>query len=199
MAEAIADAALGWLEVLPLPVRHGVHANTAFAAGLMHDACDPLGLAALSDAIEQRARTWFGADRDWPAEWERSGNDFLSPGLAEADLMRRVLARDEFTAWWNGFVPVLSPESQLLSVAHVPNVADGQIVHLHGLNLSRAAVLARMARTLSDSALLESAQRLYNASADRAVTGHYTERHWLPTFAWGAATAIDAAEESSAP
>jgi hypothetical protein len=193
MAESIADAARRWLEVLPLPVRHGVHSNTAFAMGLMHDACDALGLAALKRAIEQRTHAWFGDDSDWPVEWDRSGNDFLSPGLAQADLMRRVLAPEELAAWWNGFVPGLSPDSELLSVVHVPYVADGQIVHLHGLNLSRAAALARLARSLRDSSLLECAQRLYEASADRAFGGHYSELHWLPTFAWMAATAIDTA------
>ncbi|HEY1866654.1 MAG TPA: DUF2891 family protein, partial [Candidatus Cybelea sp.] len=100
MAEAIADAALRWLEALPHPVRHGVHSNTAFAIGLMHDACDTLDCAALKAAIDRRARAWFGPDRDWPAKLERSGNDFLSPGLAEADLMRRLLGPEEFAAWW---------------------------------------------------------------------------------------------------
>jgi hypothetical protein len=195
MSAAIAEAALVWLDVLPLPVRHGVHSNTAFAMGLMHDACDPLELPALRRAVERRARAWFGGDREWAARFERSGGDFLSPGLAEADLMRRVLARDAFAAWWKGFAPMLAPQSPLLAVAHVPNVADGQIVHLHGLNLSRAAVLAEIARMLGDPTLLESARRLYEASADRAVTGHYSELHWLPTFAWMAATAIDAADE----
>lgn len=192
MGAGIADAALRWLADMPLPVRHGVHSNTAFALGLMHDACDALELIPLKRVIEQRAHAWFGADREWPAKWERSGNDFLSPGLAEADLMRRVLAREKFAAWWTGFLPVLLPQSPLLSVAHVPNVADGQLVHLHGLNLSRAAALAILARTLSDSTLLEYARRLYEASVDRAITGHYSELHWLPTFAWMAAMAIDA-------
>jgi hypothetical protein len=192
MGAVIGDAALRWLDVLPLPVRHGVHSNTAFAMGLMHDACDPLKLVALKQAIERRALEWFGADRDWPAAHERSGNDFLSPGLAQADLMRRVLARERFAAWWKGFVPALSPQSHFLAVARIPNVEDGQIVHLHGLNLSRAVALPALAQSLSDPMLLESARRLYGASADRAVTGHYSELHWLPTFAWMAATAIDA-------
>jgi hypothetical protein len=199
MAQTIGDAALQWLRSLPLPVRHGVHSNTAFAMGLMHDACDALSLAGLKPAIEDRARGWFGTDREWPSAWERSGHDFLSPGLAEADLMRRVLTKDEFVAWWSGFVPALSPQSPLLSVAHVPNVADGHVAHLHGLNLSRAAALAVVARMLGDSMLLEAAQRLYAAGADRAVSGHYSELHWLPTFAWMAATAIDAAHAEPDP
>lgn len=194
MAEVIANAALRWLDVLPYPVRHGVHSNSAFAMGLMYDACDALEQAALKHAIERRARIWFANDRDWPVNFERSAHDFLSPGLAEADLMRRILLSDELRAWWRSFVPALSVESPLLTVAHVPNVSDGQIVHLHGLNLSRAATLARLARTLDGSSLLEAARQLYEASANRAVAGHYSELHWLPTFAWMAATAIDASE-----
>lgn len=194
MSAVIADAAVRWLDVLPIPIRHGVHANTAFAMGLMHDACDGLQIIGLKHAIEQRTHAWFATDREWPVTWERSGNDFLSPGLAEADLIRRVLAPEEFAAWWKRFVPAPSLQSPLLSVAHVPSVSDGQIVHLHGLNLSRAAALASTAQALHDAALLESARRLYEASVDRAFTGHYTELHWLPTFAWMAATAIDAAD-----
>jgi hypothetical protein len=197
MGAVIGDVALRWLDVLPFPVRHGVHSNTAFAMGLMHDASDALKLDALKRAIEQHALEWFGVDREWPAAWERSGNDFLSPGLAEADLMRRVLAREKFAEWWERFVPALSPQSPLLSVARVPNVADGQLAHLHGLNLSRAAALAVLGRVLGDSTLLEYARRLYEASVDRAVTGHYSELHWLPTFAWTAATAIDASEAAT--
>ncbi len=197
MGIAIADAALEWLDALPFPIRHGVHSNTAFAMGLMHDACTALELPTLRNAIDGRAREWFGADREWPATLERSGNDFLSPGFTEADLMRRVLGPDEFATWWKEFVPALSAQSPLLTVVQVPNVADGQIVHLHGLNLSRAGALAATAHTLGDAALLGDARRLYEASADRAANGHYSELHWLPTFAWIAATAIDAAEAAS--
>ena len=193
MAAVIGAAALRWLDMLPLPVRHGVHSNTAFAMGLMHDACEAPELVQLKGSIERRASEWFGEDRAWPAAYERSGNDFLSPGLTQANLMRRVLSVKKFSAWWKAFVPELSLQSPLLSVAQVPSVSDGQIVHLHGLNLSRAAALAQVARILNDSSLLDRARRLYEASVDRAVDGHYSEVHWLPTFAWMAAVAIDAA------
>jgi hypothetical protein len=191
MAAGIAEATLAWLTILPEPVRHGVHSNTAFALGLMLDAAKPLGFATLESAILKRARTWFGNDRDWPEEWERSGNDFLSPGLAEADLMLRVLPSETFVRWWRDFLPALTSDSSILAVAHVPNVADGQIVHLHGLNLSRAGMLARIARALGEPALLDYANRLYRASVDHAVSGNYLETHWLATFAWAAATSIE--------
>ncbi|MBV8117354.1 MAG: DUF2891 family protein, partial [Candidatus Eremiobacteraeota bacterium] len=79
------------------------------------------------------------------------------------------------------------------SIVDVPHVSDGHIVHLHGLNLSRAAALARIGYALGEAWLLERACVLYEASAERAFTGHYSETHWLPTFAWDAAAAIDAA------
>jgi hypothetical protein len=191
MAAAIAERAIRWMNALPIPIRHGVHSNSAFALRLMLHAAEALQFAELDHAVRTHAMRWFADDRDWPVRWERSGHDFLSPALAEADLMRSVLPSPDFAAWWNGFVPNLEPGSPLLQPATVPNVDDGQIVHLHGLNLSRAAALARIARTLDRPTLVRAACALYEASVDRAVSGHYTETHWLPTFAWDAAVAID--------
>jgi len=195
MAGWIADAAIRWLKVLPEPVRHGVHSNTAFALARMLDAARALHLRALDATIAERAQTWFQTDRSWPEQWERSGTDFLSPGLAEADLMLRVLPRASFAAWWKAFLPARNPESRILAVVAVPDVADGQIVHWHGLNLSRAGMLARIAEALHDPTLIDDALRLYRASVDHAVTGNYLETHWLATFAWDAATSIDRARE----
>lgn len=186
MASWIGEAAIAWMTALPEPVRHGVHSNTAFALGLMHDAASVLHFDGVRQTIETRARAWFAHDREWPARWERSGNDFLSPGLAEADLMRRILPRDEFVAWWNGFLPDLAPGARILEPVRVPDVADGQIVHLHGLNLSRAGALARIAITVESNDLVAAARRLYAASVDRAVDGDYLATHWLATFAWDA-------------
>lgn len=191
MAQRIAQATVQWLDVLPEPIRHGVHANTAFALGPMLDAARTLGLATLERTVTDRAQAWFAGDRGWPEQWERSGNDFLSPGMAEADLMRRLLSRDWFTRWWNAFLPELSPQSRILAVVDVPEVSDGQIVHLHGLNLSRAGMLARIANALGEPMLLEHAQRLYRASVEHAISGNYLATHWLATFAWDAATSID--------
>ncbi|MHB8147076.1 MAG: DUF2891 family protein [Vulcanimicrobiaceae bacterium] len=195
MAWRISETAVAWLNVLSEPIRHGVHSNTAFALGLMLDAARTLGLEALPGTIADRARAWFGSDRAWPEQWERSGNDFLSPGLAQADLMRRILPRHSFALWWSGFLPALSTESRILSVVEVPDVVDGQIVHLHGLNLSRAGMIARIAHTLHEPALLEHAHRLYRASVEQAVFGDYLATHWLATFAWDAAMSIDRACE----
>lgn len=193
LVEWIAGATLSWLQTLSEPVRHGLHANTAFALGLMFDASVSLELDDMRTAIQTRAATWFEADRQWPEQWERSGTDFLSAGLVEADLMRRLLAPDRFRAWWNEFLPAGSTASRILGIVDVPDVSDGQIVHLHGLNLSRAGALARIALALDDATLLRRAVKLYHASKERAIGGDYLATHWLPTFAWDAAFAIDRA------
>ena len=192
MASRIAEATVAWLAVLPEPIRHGVHANTAFALGLMLDASRVLDLARLEATIVDRAQAWFASDRDWPGRLERSGNDFLSPGLAEADLLRRVLSPNAFAQWFRNFLPALSSEAPILAVVDVPDVMDGQIVHWHGLNLSRAGMLARLAQVLGEPTLRNHACRLYRASVDHAVSGNYLETHWLATFAWDAATSLDA-------
>jgi DUF2891 family protein len=193
LAEQIAARAAEWLSVLPLPVRHGVHGNTAFALGLMIEASEKLSFTDLRSAIEAKAQAWFADDRDYPHAWERSGNDFISPGLAEADLMRRLLPQREFAAWWRTFMPDLTPQASILASAQVPNVSDGQIVHLHGLNLSRAAMVARIAQSLSLPRELECAERLYSAGVEAAFGKDYLSTHWLATFAWDAAKSIDAA------
>ncbi len=191
LAELIAQAALKWLRIMPMPVRHGVHSNSAFAMGLMYDASIVLGMEELHDAIGARARDWFATEQNWPVQFERSGNDFVSPGMTEADLMRRVLPQNEFATWWAEFLPGLPADSPILTAVHIPEIDDGHIVHLHGLNLSRAGALARISQTLQAPALRDCARSLYDASIDRVTSGYYSETHWLPTFAWDAAQSLD--------
>ncbi|HET9342297.1 MAG TPA: DUF2891 family protein [Candidatus Eremiobacteraceae bacterium] len=196
LARAIADRAVAWLHAMPGPVRHGVHSNSAYALGLMLDASHKLGFDDLATVIGTKAMTWYGGDRDYPAAWERSANDFLSPGLTEADLMRRILTPGAFTDWWRGFVCDGVSRDALFAVAEVPRVSDGQIVHLHGLNLSRAGALARIAAVVETAPaleLLDRARTLYDASVAEASGAEYLSTHWLPTFAWDTATSLDAA------
>lgn len=193
IADQVGGRAFRWLDVMPGPVRHGVHSNTAFAMGLMLDASRALHLEELERAIVAKAAQWFAPDRDYPASWERSAHDFLSPGLTVADLMRRVTGEETFIDWWRAFAPSVEQRAALVAVADVPNVQDGQIVHLHGLNLSRAGVLARLAAIGALGPLLDPARKLYSASVDAAYGHDYLSTHWLPTFAWDAAASIDAA------
>jgi Protein of unknown function (DUF2891) len=205
LSEQIAASSARWLAAMPGPVRHGVHANTAFALSLMLEPAQAMGFSELQELIKERAHRWFGKDRSYPQAWERSGHDFLSPGLAEADLMRRLLPRHTFDSWWRAFLPDASPRAEIFAVVEVPGVGDGQTVHLHGLNLSRAGMLARIASTLNAQArqasrnetewMLTQADRLYRAGSKAAAGDDYLSTHWLPTFAWDAAVSIDSARD----
>jgi hypothetical protein len=189
LAQPIRAAIHAWLAIVPEPVRHGVHSNTAFALAHMLDAARMLCDTKLEGAIVAKSLAWFVGDRAYPIGWERSGNDFLSPGLAQADLLRRVLSAAEFSTWWNAFLPPASHAA--FSPVAVPESDDGHVVHLHGLNLSRAEQLAAIARGIRDERLLERARTLYAASVEQAYAGPYVSTHWLPTFAWRAACALN--------
>lgn len=198
VAEAVADNLLGWLERLAYPVRHGVHANTAFALALCHQAYADLGRADVVDAISRRAVAWFGSDRDYPVAWEPSGEDFLSAALCEADLMRRVLGSD-FPGWLADFLPGLgAADDPLLGVPLVHDRTDGKMVHLFGLALSRAWHLRLLAPTLpAERAARVRAAADAQVAAVRAeiVGGDIMSTHWLVSFALLAASAGSAPEE----
>lgn len=197
LSRSIAEPMTAWLGTLPGPVRHGVHSNSAFALGLMHDAAVAMRLDDLRRAIEDRAHAWFARDAVYPHAWDRSAHDFLSSGLAQADLLRRVLPEDAFAAWWTSFLGDAPQDAPIFVPAIVPQHADGQLVHLHGLNLSRAAMLARVAvhRVADRGALVERAFALYRASVAASFGDDYLSTHWLPTFAWDAARSLDALAE----
>ncbi len=173
-----------WLPKLGWPDRSGQHANTAFAMGLMLDAARVAGDRGFEELLARRAREFYLGDRGWAMGWEPSGEDFLSPGLCEADLMRRVLEEGEFRRWAAGFLPdymrgfrpVVSPDRR-----------DGKLAHLDGLNLSRAWMLRGVAGALAVGDLRSGLMELSDAHAEvgvAAVTGeHYEGGHWLATFA----------------
>jgi Protein of unknown function (DUF2891) len=172
------------------PIRVGVHANTAFGLTFAYDHARSVGNRALQDRVEERARHYFGKDADIPASWEPGGNDFLSPALVEADLMRRVLPPAEFAAWFHRFLPMAAkgePKS-LFEPATVTDRSDPQLVHLDGLNLSRAWALRAVASALpaDDPArrvLVESAARHAATALPHVAAGDYAGDHWLATFA----------------
>ena len=187
LVDLLAGHLTGWLPNLVTPVRHGVHTNTAFALALARDAHVELGNHRVVTAIDRAAIGWFGGDVDHPTQWEPSGSDFLSPALAEADLMRRVLEPVEFGAWLRTFLPVLGePGDALLRVPEVRDPADGQAVHLYGLGLSRSAMLRRLAPWLDEPArtqVLESSVEQYGWAAPAITGGHFMSTHWLVSFA----------------
>lgn len=186
---AVVARLMAWLPKLAHPIREGEHPQTAFAFGLILDyarGTDP----ALEAMVVARVREFHLNDRDCPIHYEPSGQDFLSPCIAEADVMRRVLPPAEFAAWLTTFLPRLptTNSSAWLPIGVVTDKTDGKLAHLDGLNLSRAWMLEGIASGLPDAdprrrALLAAADT-HAASGLAAVTGeHYAGGHWLGSFA----------------
>lgn len=184
LAAYLVQAFIGFLPRAAWPVRAGTHGNSAFALILAHDHATHAADRALANTIADTARRWFGADHAYPAAYEPSGDDFLSPGLCEALLMARVLGAAGFRAWWERFAPP-SVAPWLTPVA-VSDDADPKIVHLHGLNLSRAWCWRQLAPLLPPTlqpTAIDAAQRHLAASLPAATAGDYVGTHWLATFA----------------
>lgn len=202
LVDAVADLSAAWMAKAQYPVRHGLHTNAAFGVGYMLDAFRSLGRADAAAACEEAARSWFGNDRGWPGDWELSGQDFLSAGLSEADLMRRVLTADGFADWFAGFLPDLTAESRILQPVGVTDETDGYLVHLHGLNLTRAGQVARIIATLRESSTSEAsaAAAVLNEALDPLLkaglrgleSGDFMSTHWLASFAWDALGSVAA-------
>jgi hypothetical protein len=162
-----------WIKKLAYPVRTGEHSNTAFALGLVLD-------SHRCELFVERARDFYIKDVNAQIDYEPSGEDFLSPCLAEADVMRRVLPRAEFREWFAAFLPDLSRLTPVVS----PDPSDPKFSHLDGLNLSRAWMLNGISRALNDGSVLESMAKDHAEAGLAAVTGeHYEGAHWLATFA----------------
>jgi hypothetical protein len=182
-----------YLEFFPkqtYPIRTGVHPNTAFGLSFAHDYARAVGEERLRNLVEERARAYFRADTDAPAGWEPGGADFFSPCLVEADLMRRVLRPEEFQAWFSKFLPGASrgEPRALFTPAVVTDRTDPQLVHLDGLNLSRAWGMKNIAAALprGDAAraqLAGSAARHATAALEHVASGDYAGEHWLASFA----------------
>ncbi len=125
-----------WLPKLEHPIRTGEHNNTAFSLGLMLDYARIMDNSSFGRLVESRARAYYVRDKDCPLAYEPSGEDFLSPCLAEADVVRRILPSSEFVSWFNNFLPHID-----LQPTYVADPSDGKLGHLIGLNLSRAWML----------------------------------------------------------
>lgn len=180
---AVVEKLKTWLLKLSYPVRTGEHSQTAFAFGLMLDWAQGRGEADFARLLQRKAREFYLEDKACPIAYEPGGQDFLSPCLAEADLMRRVLNAPEFREWLQRFLPVLD-----VVPATVTDRSDPQLTHLDGLNLSRAWMLEGIASALPAGDArrqnIETVAQRHRRSALRAVTGeHYEGAHWLGSFA----------------
>jgi hypothetical protein len=179
-----------WLPKLRYPIRIGEHSQTAFAFGLVWDWARVSGDKEMRTLLESAARRFYLNDKSCPLAYEPSGEDFLSPCLAEADFMRRVLDRGAFTEWLASFMPgiPIDAEKTWLSPGIVTDRSDPKLAHIDGLNLSRAWMLEGIAHGLNPNdrrvpALLAAAAH-HREAALPAVTGeHYEGGHWLGTFA----------------
>lgn len=179
----------GYLAFLPkqtYPIRTGVHANTAFGIALALDYARAAKHRELEALLVDRTLAYYGADAAAPAHWEPGGDDFLSPSLVEADLVRRVLDGDAFARWLHRFLPVLPPA--LARPAVVSDRADPKLAHLDGLNLSRAWCLRALAAALGDgdplkAPLARAAEAHARSGLVNVLTGDYAGEHWLASFA----------------
>lgn len=179
-----------WLGKLAYPIRIGEHAQTAFAFGLFLDWARASGRVDFFELVKQSSVMFYSEDVNCPLAYEPGGQDFLSPCLAEADLMRRIMSPSEYSQWLAGFMPgiPLDGSDSWLPLAVVTDPTDGKLAHLDGLNISRAWMLEGMsaglpAGDLRKAALLNAAA-LHKSSGLAAVTGeHYEGGHWLGSFA----------------
>ena len=187
LADAFARRLKAYLLVATYPVRVGTHYNSAFALRLAIEYADAIGDRPLATQCRRKAVEWHSADRDCQA-WEPSQDEFLSPALMEAELMRVVLG-DGFPAWFDAFLPRIAARdpATLFRPASVSDRSDGKIAHLDGLNLSRAWCWRGIAGALpaghaARSVALDAADTHLTAALPQ-VTGDYMGEHWLASFA----------------
>ena len=190
LADGFVEKYLAFLPKQNYPIRTGVHPNTAFGLAFALDYARSVGDKKLDALTVERSRTYFGKDVNYPAAWEPGGEDFFSPALIEADLMRRVLPQREFTAWFHRFLPAIprNQPKQLLQPAVVTDRTDPKLVHLDGLNLSRAWCMRSIASALpandpTRKILARSATAHAEAALPFIASGNYEGEHWLASFA----------------
>ena len=190
LADAIVKRYLEFLPKQTYPIRRGVHPNTAFGIAFALDYARAAEHRELEDLLIERSYAYFFHDSNCPASWEPDGDDFFSRCLIEAELMRRVLPGEEFPEWFHRFLPRCAdgePES-LLKPANVSDRSDPKIVHLDGLNLSRAWCMNGIASALPEDdpgrkILTESAIHHAEVTIPHIASGSYEGEHWLASFA----------------
>lgn len=184
LTDRIVQLFMEFLPKLNYPIRVGEHTNTAFAMTLAFDYAQTTGNEALLDLIKSRARDFYLHDDNCPIEWEPSGFDFLSPCLAEIDIMRRVLPKNAFALWMDDFMPQLKSKSFNLEPGEVSDRSDGKLVHLDGLNFSRAWVFYGLANQYPEYVHLRRvADSHLSYSFPNLVGDTYEGGHWLGSFA----------------
>jgi len=184
LTDLIVQKYLDFIPKLNYPIRAGEHTNTAFGLTFAWDYAKTIGNEALLEMIKNSARNFYLNDKDCPISWEPSGFDFLSPCLQEAAIMKRVLPSSEFKTWFGDFLPKLKDVNYKLAVGEVSDRTDGKLVHLDGVNFSRAWALFDIINDLPTySHLKKIAYEHINYSLPNVVGDNYEGGHWLGSFA----------------
>lgn len=190
LEEQIQKRMQDYLPKLSFPIRTGIHQDTGFALGMLIDYARATKNDSLDQLLVAKAKAFYGDDQRYPVHYEPSGHDFFSSGFNEADLMRRVLSAEDFSKWLDRFLPQLGDGRMgpMMEPVEVTDVTDGHLVHLAGLNLSRAWTMRGIASALADDdprrvVLQKSAVEHGDAGMKYVNSGHYEGEHWLATFA----------------
>ena len=181
LTDTIVEKYITYLPKLVYPIRVGEHSNTAFGISFAYDYAKTLNKTTLKDVIEQRARDFYMYDKGCPITWEPSGYDFLSPCLQELDIMRKVLSKKEFDSWLKNFLPELLNETWTLKPGEIKDRSDGKLVHLDGLNYSRAWCLYPLVDVHPNIKRIADIHMEY--SLGKIKDGDYMGEHWLASFA----------------
>ena len=180
LADHISQAYIDYLPKLVYPIRVGEHTNSAFGMSFAYDYALAVGDKALERSIRDNAIRFYMNDVDCPIAWEPSGYDFLSPCLQELDIMRKVLSEPAFADWSAKFLPELHAQKLVLAPGEILDRSDGKLVHLDGLNFSRAWCLYPL--TGNHNAYNLATEHLKH-SLSRITDGDYAGQHWLASFA----------------
>lgn len=184
LSDHIAGLYISFLPKLHYPIRVGEHTNTAFGLSFALDYAESVGDTALINVIHTTALRFYQSDVDCPMTWEPGGYDFLSPCLQEAELMQKVLDNNAFESWLNKFLPPLALPAYTLTPGIVSDRTDGKLVHLDGVNFSRAWCLYNIAGHSEKYAHLKQlADKHVLYSLPSIVDEHYEGSHWLASFA----------------
>ena len=189
LANVIEKRYIDFLPKQDFPIRRGVHANTAFGLSFALDYARIANKKEFENLIIESSKKYYLNDKDSPSRWEPDGDDFLSPSLMEADLMSRVLDSNTYEKWLEAYLPgaIRGKPKNLFTPAPVSDRSDPKIVHLDGLNLSRAWCMFRVSASLPDNnpvkqTLYDSGIRHAEATLPHIASGNYEGEHWLASF-----------------
>ncbi|MBS1755862.1 MAG: DUF2891 domain-containing protein [Bacteroidetes bacterium] len=183
LATKLSKLTVDYLDKIIYPIRIGEHSNLAFGLSMMYDYALHQQDTALSNAIHKAALRFYYTDKNCPFSWEPGGNDFLSPCLEEADLMRKVLPTTKYTTWLKNFMPQLFKATFTIEPGKVNDRSDGKLIHLDGLNLSRAWCLKGIAGVIKNNHVMHLANTHLEAALPQVASGSYAGEHWLASFA----------------